>query len=344
MCLRKSDFIRILRCASEAGISDVHLTADEPVCWRRGDVLSHLKEYVPTEKDIYELFKLMVKEEDWEKMHQDSAVNCAWEMDSWRYRVHAYRKRGKIAFAIRTLPRQIPELEKLGQAGIVGNFREMRQGLLLVTGATGAGKSTTVAALLENLNRTGNFHILTLEDPVEFLFSSDYGLVSQLEKGVDFKDYFQAVENAMRQGPDIIMVSELRDYRTAQAVLNAAVSGHYVVAPMHAGRVIEAVERIISMHPEPQQAMARSLLAASLQGVCTQKLLPGRGGVKQCAVECLHVNHAARNIIRSGRYEQLYNIIQSGISEGMQTMDMAVDMLRRGNLLRRDFGKALSAG
>lgn len=344
MCLRKSDFVRILRCASEAGISDVHLAADEPVCWKRGDVLSHLKDYVPTEKDIYELFKLLVKEESWEKMRRDNAVNCAWEKDGWRYRIHGYKKHGGIAFAIRTLPKEIPDLEQLGQAGLVSRFRDIRQGLLLVTGATGAGKSTTVAALLERMNRTDSLHILTLEDPVEFLYSRGYGLVSQLERGADFEDYFQAVENAMREGPDIIMVSELRDCQTVQAVLNASVSGHYVVATMHAGSVVEAVERLVSMYPEGQQAIAKSLLAASLQGICTQRLLPGRSGMKQCAVECLRVNHAARNLIRSGRYEQLYNIIQSGRAEGMQTMDMAVDILRRGNLLRKDFDVALSVG
>ena len=265
-------------------------------------------------------------------------------MDSWRYRVHVYKKRGQISFAIRTLPRQIPALEQLGQAEIAGRFGDRRQGLFLVTGATGAGKSTTVAALLESMNRSGNLHILTLEDPIEFLFTKGYGLVSQLEKGDDFGDYFQAVENAMREGPDVIMVSELRDYRTVHAVLNAAVSGHYVIATMHAGSVTETVERLISMYPEEQQSMGRSLLAASLQGICTQQLLTGRGGIKHCAVECLNANHAARNIIRSGKYEQLHNIIQSGMAEGMQSMEMGVDKLRKANLVRREFGKVLSAG
>ena len=128
------------------------------------------------------------------------------------------------------------------------------------------------------------------------------------------------------------------------AVLNAAVSGHYVIATMHAGSVTETVERLISMYPEEQQAMGRSLLAASLQGICAQRLLTGRGGIKHCAVECLNANHAARNIIRSGKYEQLHNIIQSGMAEGMQSMEMGVDKLRKANLLRCEFGKVLSAG
>ena len=344
MGVRQRDFIRILRCASEAGISDVHLTANEPVCWRRGDVLSHLKEYVPSESDVYELFRLIVSEEMWDKMCSDNAVNCAWEVDSWRYRIHVYKKRGQISFAIRTLPRKIPDLEQLGQAQLAGRFRDRQQGLFLVTGATGAGKSTTVAAMLESMNKAGNLHILTLEDPIEFLFSQGYGLVSQLEKGGDFGDYFQAVENAMREGPDVIMVSELRDYRTVHAVLNASVSGHYVIATMHAGSVVEAVERLISMYPEEQQSLGKSLLAASLQGICTQRLLTGRGGVKYCAVECLNVNHAARNVIRSGKYEQLHNIIQAGVSEGMQSMEMGVDRLRKANLLRHEFCKVLSVG
>lgn len=238
--------------------------------------------------------------------------------------------------AIRVMPMQIPQLENLGQAGLIGQFADYRQGLLLVTGATGAGKSTTVAALLDELNRGSSLHILTLEDPVEYELPSETSLVSQLEKEVDFFSYGQAVENAMRQAPDIIMVSEMRDVETVQAVLNAAVSGHYVIATMHAGSVIEAVERLVSMYPAEKQSMAKSLLASSLVGICTQKLLPGRQGLKECALECLKANGAVRNIIRSGKYDQLYNIMEAGVGEGMQTMALAEDKLRRSNLLKKN--------
>lgn len=329
MAVSFNDFERILRCASEAGIADVHIRADEPVYWKRGDVLSPLKQYVPTNEDMYRMMKKFVTAETLAEIKENGAANSAMQMGDWRYRVHSYKKGGGIALAIRTMPRSIPKLSSLGQAEMVEQFLEYTQGLLLVTGATGAGKSTTVASMLEHWNSEKSLHILTLEDPVEYQLSSSQCLVSQLEKGSDFYSYSQAVENAMRQSPDIIMVSEMRDVDTVRSVLNAAVSGHYVIATMHAGSVAEAAERLVSMYPAEQQSMARSLLASSLRGICTQQLVSGRGGVKECAMECLHANDAVRNVIRSGRYEQLYNIMQSGANEGMQTMDKALEKLRR---------------
>ncbi len=327
MAVNLGDFERILRCASEAGISDVHIRADEPVYWKRGMVLSPLKQYVPTDEDMYRLVKRFMTTDDMVDMQEKMAANSILEMGCWRYRVHSYKQRGKIALAVRTMPRKIPRLSQLGQASLAEQFLNYHQGLLLITGATGAGKSTTVAALLDAISNQESLHILTLEDPVEYILPSGQCLVSQLEKGRDFISYSQAVENAMRQSPDIIMVSEMRDVDTVKSVLSAAVSGHYVIATMHAGSVAEAAERLVSIYPAEQQSMARSLLASALTGICTQQLVLAKGGSWECAVECLHSNDAVRHIIRSGKYEQLYNIMQSGVREGMQTMEMAVKEL-----------------
>ncbi len=328
MAVNLGDFERILRCASEAGISDVHIRADEPVYWKRGLMLSPLKQYVPTDEDMYRLLKRFMTAENLAEMQEKMAANSTMEVGDWRYRVHSYKQGGRVALAIRTMPRKIPKLSQLGQAAIAEQFLEYHQGLLLITGATGAGKSTTVAAMLDAISRQESLHILTLEDPVEYILPSGQCLVSQLEKGRDFTCYSQAVENSMRQSPDIIMVSEMRDVETVQAVLSAAVSGHYVIATMHAGSVAEAAERLVSMYPSEQQSMARSLLASSLVGICSQQLVPDRAGNLACALECLHSNDAVGHIIRSGKYEQLYNIMQSGVQEGMQTMEMALKKLR----------------
>ena len=344
MAVSFNDFERILRCASEAGIADVHIRADEPVYWKRGDVLSALKQYVPSAEDMYRLLKRFLTADALAEMEKKGAANTAMQLGQWRYRVNSYKKGGGIALAIRTMPRAIPRLCNLGQAAMVEQFLEYTQGLLLVTGATGAGKSTTVASMLEHWNSEKSLHILTLEDPVEYQLSSSQCLVSQLEKGRDFYSYSQAVENAMRQSPDIIMVSEMRDVDTVRSVLNAAVSGHYVIATMHAGSVAEAAERLISMYPAEQQPMARSMLASSLTGICTQKLVTGRGGIKECAMECLHNNDAVRNVIRSGKYEQLHNIIQSGAGQGMQTMEKALEKLHRGGFPRREAAPDRNAG
>ena len=303
-----------------------------------------MKQYVPNGENIFNFVKQYFPQRIQEKIVDGENANLTIRINSWRYRVHCYSKKGRMAIAIRVMPMQIPQLENLGQAGMVGQFADYRQGLLLITGATGAGKSTTVAALLDELNRGSSIHILTLEDPVEYELPSETSLVSQLEKEVDFLSYGQAVENAMRQAPDIIMVSEMRDVETVQAVLNAAVSGHYVIATMHAGSVIEAVERLVSMYPTEKQSMAKSLLASSLVGICTQKLLPGRRGLKECALECLKANGAVRNIIRSGKYDQLYNIMEAGVGEGMQTMALAEEKLRRSNLLKKNVVIGSKAG
>ena len=334
MSVGLNDFERILRCASEAGISDVHITAHEPVFWRRGDVLSPLKQYTPEAENIFAFIKKHFPKNSWEKLMDRENVNLALAIGHWRYRIHCYRKRGKLAMAIRTLPKDVPSLDSLGQAALVGQFADFRHGLLLIAGATGAGKSTTAAALLAELNKRENYHILTLEDPVEFEFHSASSLISQLEKEVDFHSYGQAVENAMREAPDVIMVSEMRDMETVHAVLNAAVSGHYVIATMHAGSVVEAAERIVSMYPAEKQGMARSLLASSLVGICSQKLVAGRGGLKECAMECLRANAAVRNLIRNAKYDQLYSVMEAGADDGMQTMAMAMEKLRQGNLLK----------
>lgn len=343
VCVSNRDMERILRCASEAGISDVHITAGEPVFWRRGDILSPLKQYVPDTDNIFKFVRQYFPKRIQEKIIDGENTDFTLQINPWRYRVHCYSKRGRMAMAIRVLPMKIPPLEALGQAGMAAQFADCQHGLLLVTGATGAGKSTTVAALLEVVQKR-SLHILTLEDPIEYELSSETSLISQLEKEVDFQSYGQAVENAMRQAPDVIMVSEMRDMETVHAVLNAAVSGHYVIATMHAGSVIEAVERLVSMYPLEKQAMARSLLASSLTGICTQKLLTGKGGLKECAMECLKANGAVRNIIRSGKYEQLYNLMEAGTSEGMQTMDKAEEKLRRHSLLKKEAAVSVKAG
>lgn len=344
MGMSKKNFFRIMRCASEANISDVNFAADEPVFWRRSGMWSPLREYKPTQEDIYQIFCELIKTDDWDELVKKKCLNCAWTMDKWRYRIHAYYKLGKLSFAIRVLPQTIPSFFSLGQATIIQQFAGYRHGLLLITGTTGAGKTTSVAAFLEDLNQQESLHILTLEDPVEFIYSKGRCLISQRELGDDFLSFPDAMEQAMREAPDVVMISELRDGQTVEAVLKAAVSGCLVVATMHAGSTTEAVERIISMLPESQQALGKSLLASSLIGVCTQCLLPGKSGRQLCAVECLKNNEAVRNIIRSGRYEQLKNVMQAGNMEGMQTMEKAVEKLRNSNLLHREYNKLLHIG
>ena len=334
MGLGKIDFERIVMCAAEVGISDIHIAEGEPVYWRRCGCLSPLREFIPTAEDIFKIFQRFVTEADMEKFIAEKALNIAWEFNHFRYRIHVYYKRAKVAFAMRVLPRKIPQMESLGQAGKIEQYAGCRSGLLLVTGATGSGKTTTVAALLERLNETDTLHILTLEDPIEFIYDKGCSLISQLEYGQDFLTYAEGVEHAMRESPDVIMVSEMRDSQTVEAVLNAAASGHFVIATMHAGSVIEAVERIISMYPSEMQNMVKSLLASVLVGIQTQQLVTRRGGNRVCAVETIKGTNAVKNLIRSGKFEQLVNIMQAGRHEGMQTMEMGLESIKEREILR----------
>lgn len=336
MGLCESDFEEILISASQGGASDVFISEAVPVFYRQWGMLSVIKEYKASKEDIWKIFSRITHRDQQEEFLRRKEVDFTWELSGWRYRVHIYRQQGKIAFAFRIMPHKIPGLEELGQAAAIRQFMDCRDGLLLVTGATGAGKTTTVAALLAEMNKNKNYHILTLEDPVEFVYPQGRCLFSQQELGGDFFGYPGGIISAMRENPDVIMIAELRDGKSCEAALSAAASGHYVIATMHTGGVVETVERFISMVSPEKQNLARSMLASSLRGICAQKLYKGVDGRLHCGAEILQGNNAAANIIRRGKYELLKSVMQSGAVQGMQTMEMAMEKLRSQNLIKMD--------
>jgi len=327
MSLSLKDFYGILLSAVEQGVSDVFIGVEVPVYWRRYGLLSPLTEHIADSEDVLKIFTVVASKGQQGDFYQNKELDFTWEHQGYRYRIHIYYRLGTIAMALRVFPRSIPSLTDLGQAGRVKIFLPYTNGLLLVTGATGAGKTTTVAALLAEYNRSRAYHILTLEDPVEYLYPKGRCLFSQQELGRDFLDYRRGVISAMRENPDIIMLAELRDEGTCEAALSAAASGHYVIATMHTGGAVETVERFISMFASVRQGLARSMLASSLRGICSQQLVQVSDGPQHCVVEILHNNNAVGNIIRSGKYEQLTSVMQSGASQGMQTMEMGMKEL-----------------
>ncbi|ORT99576.1 Twitching motility protein PilT [Anaerovibrio sp. JC8] len=332
----EKEFERILISSSQEGISDVFITEGAPVFCRRAGLMFRLGDYEITRDDIWSVFTRITRREHQEDFLKRKEADFTWELSEWRYRVHIYRQRGRTAFAFRVLPKEIPPLERLGQAGAVEQFMDYEDGLLLITGATGAGKTTTVASFLAEMSTRKDYHILTLEDPVEFVFPQGRCLFSQQELGRDFLGYPGGIISAMRENPNVIMIAELRDGESCEAALSAAASGHFVIATMHTGGVVETVERFISMFYEERQNLARSMLASSLRGICAQKLFAGQRGRQYCGVEVLHGNNAAANIIRRGKYEQLQSVMQSGGDQGMQTMEMAVERLRGEQLRAMD--------
>lgn len=328
MGLTNDDFERIMLCAAEANVADVHITEEVPVYWRRYGALSPLREYVPSQQDMRRLLNRLLDDDCAEHFRKKLNADFSWNMGKWRYRFNISRLYdGRLSFAIRTLARQIPELSELGQAGLLRRFLKLRQGLLLITGKTSNGKTTSAAAFINELNNIDDLHIITLEDPVEFIFPPGRCLISQRELGKSFYSYAAAIKNAMRQDPDIIYISELRDTETVRLAIDAAATGHLVVATMHTAGAVEALERLEGMFSADERAAGRSMLSSVLKGVCTQQLFPVKSGGLGCAVEILTANQSVRSLIRAGKFEQLTSVMQSGGKQGMQTMQQGIAQL-----------------
>lgn len=336
MALSDHDYERILICASEAGISDIHFHVGEPVFWRRYGILSPLKEYVPSTEDLWRIFTKIATDEQREKYVDGNDVDFSWNLEQWRFRINAYRQKGKLSLAFRSINRIIPVLEDLGEAGRLSQFINKRQGLIMVTGATSMGKTTTMSAFINQLNLHNDLHIVTLEDPIEYVYPRGRSIISQRELGQDFYSYTSALKSVLRQDPDVICVSELRSYEVAQLAINAAATGHLVLTTMHTANTTEALQRLETMFPAEQQTQARNLISSVLVGIMSQQLLPCSRGGMQSAVEILVANQAVKNLIRTGKYEQIMTVIQSGSKLGMQTMDMSINNLRHQNLIKDD--------
>ncbi|MHB1521813.1 MAG: type IV pilus twitching motility protein PilT [Ferrimicrobium sp.] len=267
----------------------------------------------------------------------------SWELDLayslrglGRFRLNLFRQRSSIGAVFRVIPHQIPPLDTLELPPVVKTFAEIPKGLVLVTGPTGSGKSTTLAAIIDLINRTQRRHIVTIEDPIEFLHSHRSSIVNQREVGTDTKAFATALRQVLRQDPDVIMVGEMRDFETIAAAITAAETGHLVFATLHTQDAPQAIDRMIDVFPSSQQAQIRVQLAASLQAILTQQLIarcdqPGRA----VAVEVLVATSAVRNVVREAKSHQLYSIMQSSAQMGMQTMDSALlRLVKLGHITR----------
>jgi twitching motility protein PilT len=242
-----------------------------------------------------------------------------------RFRVNVYLQRQSLAAAFRLVPNKIKTLEELGIPSSLHSLTDKPRGLVLVTGPTGSGKSTTLATLIDQINRTRYEHILTIEDPIEFLHWHRNCIVNQREVGPDTPTFADALRAALRQDPDIVLVGEMRDLETIATALTAAETGHLVFATLHTQSAPQTIDRIIDVFPAEQQAQVRIQLAGTLQGIVTQTLVPtadGRGRI--AALEILIPDGAVRNLIRQGKVEQIYSVIQTGTARGMQTMEQAL--------------------
>lgn len=312
--------LTLLEQAVKMGASDVHLTVGSKPMMRFHGKLSLLADNIVTAADMESFAAAVLTKHLNTEFKRIGEVDFAYSLnDAIRCRMNLFRQCGNIAAAIRLVAAQIPTCEKLGLPQTVCDFTALKNGLVLITGPTGSGKSTTLAALINKLNEEQSLHILTLEDPVEYKHAAKKCIINQREVGSDTKSFAAGLRSALREDPDVIMVGELRDKDTMSTALKAAETGHLVFATLHTSDAVTTVSRIIDFFPENQQQI-KSQLAACLQGIACQELLPNAyGNGRVAAFEIMTMTPALRNLIREGKVHQLESFIQTGTQYGMIT-------------------------
>ncbi len=313
------------RALSEAA-SDIHMAPGAPVFFRVSGALTEAESPLK-DAEISGLLEAWTTPAQRERLHSQGALDFARAEEEARLRVHAFLTRTGTALSLRIVPNRVPSLESLGAAPVFRRLLSLRHGLVLVSGRTGAGKTTTLAAFLETISRQRAAHIITLEDPVEYLHASGKSLVSQRELGVHFSSFGDAIRSALREDPDVLLVGELRDADAVQAALGAAETGLLVLASLHTRSAVEAAHRIESFFPAEQQQEIRGQLAVTLEAMVSQELLPAKDGGRVLASEVLVATDAVRHLIRAGKPEQLASCIVSGASYGMQSMRQSVQRI-----------------
>ena len=336
------DIERILAVADERGASDIHLVCGEPPVIRVDTGLVRIDHPTLQLEDLNTQIETMLQDAQQETFSEHQDVDLSWATANCRYRVNVHLQKGVPAIAMRTVKTKIPPLDTLNLPPAIAQLAELPRGLVLVTGDTGSGKSTTLASILQKINEKQSRHIITLEDPVEYTFDSSCCLVEQRELGRDMPSFASGLKHALRQDPDIILVGEMRDLETTSLAISAAETGHLVLSTLHTVNASQTVERIIDMYPANQQAQVRSMLANTLRSVVSQTLLPKIGGGMVPAVEILLCDPAVRNIIREARTFEIPNVIETNSRKGMVARDASIATLVFNGLVEKDIAIANS--
>ena len=317
----------------ELGASDLHLAVDRPPCVRVHGKIKELSEYEAVRPAVIQrMIYDVLSDEQIQRFENDLELDFAYTAQHVaRFRVNAYRDRGNVAVALRVIPSKIPMPEDLNLPDAIIELANRPRGLFLVTGPTGSGKSTTLAAILNYINSNHDGHILTIEDPVEFVHPHKKCVVNQREVGTDTKSFANALRAALREDPDVILVGEMRDLDTIHLAITAAETGHLVFGTLHTNSAAESVDRVVGVFPPEQQEQVRTQLSNSIVAIVSQQLLPKAGGGRVAAIEIMIANSAIRNLIREAKAHQMVSIIQTQNGIGMQTMDQALrDLVHRG--------------
>jgi twitching motility protein PilT len=324
---------QLLYQAVQSNASDLHITVGVPPILRVNGKLVRTEHTLLAVQDTEKLFLAITTPDQQAHFKNHGEIDFSFAIAGLsRFRVNAFRQRGSIAMVIRVVNENVPTIEELGHPSVLKNLACQPRGLVLVTGPTGSGKSTTLAAMINLINKERSCHILTLEDPIEYLHKHDKSIVNQREMHSDTESFTIGLRAALREDPDVILVGEMRDPETIATAITAAETGHLVFATLHTGSAAQTIDRIIDAFPSHQQQQIRVQLSVTLQGIIAQQLLPRIDQTgRVAALEILIATPAIRNIIREGKTHQLTSVIQTGAKFGMQPMDIALrDLYRRG--------------
>lgn len=340
LSLQEIHIDELLERVQETGSSDLHLAVDKPPCVRLHGKIRELAEYESLRANVLQrIIYDILSDEQIQRFENDLELDFAYTTSdgSARFRVNAYRDRGNVAAALRIIPTKIPTPEELNLPTAILDLAQRPRGLMLVTGPTGSGKSTTLAAVINKINMTRDEHIITIEDPIEFMHEHKRCVVNQREVGVDTHSFNNALRAALREDPDVILVGEMRDNETIHLAISAAETGHLVFGTLHTNSAAESVDRMVGVFPADQQEQIRTQLSNSLVAIVTQQLMPKTGGGRVAAIEIMIANSAIRNLIRENKAHQMTSIMQTQTQLGMQTMDQALrDLYQKGEITLED--------
>jgi twitching motility protein PilT len=337
------DITELLKFAKDQNASDLHISSGEPPMVRKDGDLQKIDTSPLSKEDVHTILYDILNDRQrkiFEETHElDFAISFG---ETSRYRVNAFVQNRGEAIVFRTIPVEIPSLSDLGLPSILADLARKEKGLVLVTGPTGSGKSTTLAAMIDFVNSEDKVHIITVEDPIEFTYGPKKALINQRELGTHTKSFANALRSALREDPDVILVGEMRDLETISLAITAAETGHLVLSTLHTSSAPKTIDRIIDVFPAEQQAQIRAMFSESILAVISQNLIKHKDGKgRVAALEIMIATHAIRNLIREGKIAQIHSSIQTGKQYGMQTMDNALKELHEKGLVSKDSIKDL---
>jgi twitching motility protein PilT len=337
--------VTLLQATVNSGASDLHITVGRaPTARRDGTLVSFENVKILDEDDTERMVMSLLDGQQTQELADRFQVDFSFGIPGLgRFRANAYNQRNTLALALRVIPFRVRSLEELGAPRSVGVLLNRPYGLVLAVGPTGSGKSTTLAAMVDRINETKPVHILTIEDPVEYVHHHKLAMVNQREVGTDAVSFEQGLRSALREDPDVVLLGEMRDLESIQIALSLAETGHLVLATLHTNDASQALDRMIDVFPSDKRSQIQTMLAGALQGVISQRLLPAVSGGRVAAYEVLMGTEAVRNLVREGKSRQLRNVVATGGPDGMQTIEMDLARLVSSGLVAMEMAQSVSA-